>query len=620
MREPMRLGRWACAGMMSLTVACGPDDNGPAKNTGGQAAIAGSSTGGSSTGGSSGQGGTGGGMVVDGALPNGAGREYKGIVNLVDAAAAKQLDDYILEADPFMGGSGKIGLELATRLFYQHYSDEYDFVYFINDHKLNTSVAGLHGWVTKPPMPGTGAEEPVCTGDGPAHLRSAIGIQLYNMEAFPPFAHEFAHYFACHLDKSFGFSRDVDTVFQGHWGMVSANGQLGGFDGTTLFCETPAGAKPPACTPGQDGKIRYLVAPFYPNTEGNVDKKFGPLELYMMGVLPLAEVPSPVLRFDGADFKFDAPEETADGKLVITGTGVTEIKMSDIVAKHGEVPALPADKRSFKAAVVLVTATPASQAVLDRVAEWAAVFGGEVKSATPGWVSFADLSGGKATMSMRLGPRHEPIADAALDFSCPTYDLCDPRAQNCSGGLACYGIYDYYCAPPGMGDLGTDCLRDADCRKGSVCLGSALTPGKFTCTPYCDEVNADAANACAKLCPSASSPIYAGDTTVVKGRVCGAGAGGACDPLLQDCKAGQICSGIDVTGCEPPGTGKAGELCTGGAGCEKGTVCIGFEGEQDAFCQPYCDNAPDATGPNACLTKCPDGAFEFDTYAICIPN
>jgi hypothetical protein len=612
--------------LVSLTFACGgTDDNGPAKNSGGQAALAGSSTGGGALGGGGGQGqgtgGTGGSTVVEGTLPNGAGREYNGIVNLVDAAATKALDDYILEADPFMGGSGELDLEAATRLFYQHYSDEYDFIYFVTEHKLDTSVAGLHGWVTKPPMPGTGAEEPICTGKGPAHLRSAVAIQMYNSEAFPPFAHEFAHYFACHLDDSFGFSRDVDTVFQGHWGMTSANGQLGGFDGNTLFCETPAGAKPPACTPGADGRIRYVVAPFFPNTELRIDQPFSPLELYMMGLQPLAEIPQTVFRFDGADFKFDAPETTADDKLIINGTGVTEIKMSDIVAKHGEVPALPADKRSFKAAVVLVTAAPAAQPVLDRVVEWAKVFGGEIKSTKPGWVSFSDLTGGRATMSLKVGPRHEPIPSDALDFSCPTYDLCDPRAQNCAGGLACYGISDFYCAPAGTGDLDTDCLRDSDCKKGSVCVGSPTDATKFTCAPYCDHVNADAANACAKLCPTLFSPIYSGDSLVEKGAICFAGAGGACDPLLQDCKAGQTCTGLDITGCEPAGTGKAGEVCPAlGGGCEKGTVCVGIQGEPDQFCQPYCDNAPGATGANACATKCPGGAWDYDGYSVCIPN
>lgn len=623
MREPMRLGRWACAGLMSLTVACGgTDDNGPPKNGGGQGPLAGSSTGGNGMGGSSSSGASGmGGMAVDGALPNGAGREYKGIVNLVDAEATKAIDDYILEADPFMGGSGMLTLETAIRRFYMHYADEYDFLYFVTEHKLDTSVAGLHGWITKPPMPGTGAEEPICSGEGPAHLRSAIAIQMYSETAFPPFAHEFAHYSGCHLDDSFGFSRDVDTVFQGHWGMTSANGQLGGFDGNTLFCETPAGAKPPACTPGADGRTRYVVAPFFPNTESRADQPFGPIELYMMGLQPLAEIPQSVWRFDGADFKFEALEKTADGKLVITGTGVTEIKMSDIVAKHGEVPALPADKRSFKSAVVLVTAAPASQAVLDRVAEWAAVFSGEVKSQKPGWVSFTDLTGGRATMSMKLGARQELPPGGVLDFSCPTYDLCDPRAQNCPNGLACYGISDLYCAPAGKLEDGAECVRDLDCKKGSVCIGSPTDIEKFACAPYCDHLNADAPNACAKLCPTLFSPITVGDSLEEKGAVCFAGAGGACDPLLQNCAAGQTCTGLDITGCEPAGPGKEGEACLGfGGECEKGTVCVSIQGDPNYFCQPYCDAAPGATGPNACTTKCPGGNWPYDGYAVCIPD
>lgn len=622
MREQKRSGQWLCAALFSLTWGCGEsDDNGPPKNSGGQSAQAGSVNGGG-TGGSSGQtaGSGGSGGSVDGTLPNGAGREYKGIVNLVDAAAAKAVDDYLLEADPFKGGSGKLDLELATRLFYQHYSDEYDFVYFMTDHKLNTSVGGLHGWVSKPPLPGTGAEAPICTERGPARLGSAIAIQLGSLEAFPPFAHEFAHHFAVHVSPDFGFGRDVDTEFQGHWGMTSANGQLGGFDAMTLACETPAGAKPPNCTATAGGRYRYIVDRFFPNTDKAVDQPFGPLELYMMGLLPAAEVPSPILRFDGADFPFDSLETTADGKLVIDGTGVSEIKLSDIVARHGEVPARPADKRHFRAAVVLITAAPAALPIMDRVAEWAAIFGGALESTRPDWVSFAKLTGGRATLSCQLGARHEPLPADALDFSCPSYHSCSPQTQNCPAGLACYGKSDLYCASPGKLDNGVACELDTDCKAGSVCVEVPTDFSKRVCAPYCDQVNAAAPNACATLCPTGFSPIYDVETLAELGAFCFGGSGRACNPVLQDCEAGKACAGLDATGCEVPGTSKLGEVCLPfGATCEKGSVCVGVLGEPNQYCQPYCDLAPGASAATACSTKCANGVWEYTGYGVCIP-
>ena len=622
MQELNRLGAWWCAALVSLTCACGNADGSNAQHgVGGQGAQAGGP--GGSAGGSGGQAPSMGGAStgMDGPLPDGAGKEYRGIVNLVDADAAKELDDYLLDADPFKGGSGDVDLEAATRLFYSHYADEYDFIYFLTDHALPAAkVVGLHGWVSRPPLPGTGADAPLCTGLGPAHLRSSIGIQLVSLDAFPPFAHEFAHHFAVNVAKDFGFSRDVDTVFEGHWGMTSANGQLGGFDATTLTCETPAGAKPPNCTPTAGGRYRYLVAPFRPNADNYRGQPYGPIELYMMGLLPVAEVPSPILRFDGANFAFEQQEKTADGKLVIDATGLGEIKMADIVKRHGEVPALPADKRHFRAAFVLVTAAPAAQPILDRVADWAAIFGGEMKSDNPDWVSFATLTGGRATMSCRLGARHELGPDDTLEFTCPYIKQCSPQLQNCPQGKACYGTSDLYCAVPWTLENGASCERDADCKAGSVCTQIPTDFEKKVCSPYCDQTNANAPNACAKLCPTSFSPIYDTNTIEEQGAFCFGGAGGTCNPLLQDCAAGQACTGVEVVACEIPGTSKLGEVCLPfGATCEKGTVCVGVQGSADQYCQAYCDPAPSAPAATACASKCPKGAWQYPGYGVCMP-
>ncbi|HKO48635.1 MAG TPA: hypothetical protein VJV79_12975 [Polyangiaceae bacterium] len=630
-----RWGEWLGAALISFTCGCSSDDGGSPPNSSagqGQAAQAGTtisggaSSGGASSGGASSAGNAGQAQsmaglssATDGLLSNGDGREYKGIVNLVDPAAAQALDDYILEADPIKGGSGKLTLELATRHFYQYYADEYDIVFFLSDHALNTSVAGLHTWVSKPSLPGTGAERPVCTGRGPAHLGSVVGIQVGSLQEFPPFAHEFAHHYGVHLDDKLGFGHDVNTKYAAHWGLTGANGQLGGFDAASLGCETPVGAKPPNCTPTATGRYHYTVNTFFPASPNTWSQPFGPLELYLMGLLPAAEVPSPIIRFDGADFPFETLVET-NGKITIDAAGLSELKISDIVARHGEVPALPANKRQFKAAVVLLTAAPAAQPILDRVAEWAAIFGGEITSTNSDWVSFAKLSGGRASMSCRVGARHDRVPDEALEFTCPTYHLCDPQTQNCPAGLACYGIRDLYCAPPGVLDDGAACEQDQECKSGSVCVPTAADFSKWVCAPYCDPLNANAPNACAKLCPVSNNPITDFETLKELGAFCLGGAGGACNPLLQDCATGRACTGVEATGCEVPGIAKLGEVCLPfDAPCEKGSVCVGIQGEAEQFCQSYCDPAPTAPAASACDSKCPNGAWEFTGYGICIP-
>jgi len=88
----------------------------------------------------------------------------------------------------------------------------------------------------------------------------------------------------------------------------------------------------------------------------------------------------------------------------LRGHGVGEITKSDIVARHGtRAPAAEADKH-FTGAFVLVTAEPASDAALDEIVDFQQIFGGEVPP-NGGAMSFADHTGGLATMTTALGRR-----------------------------------------------------------------------------------------------------------------------------------------------------------------------------------------------------------------------
>ncbi|HEY3495817.1 MAG TPA: hypothetical protein VGK73_14060, partial [Polyangiaceae bacterium] len=286
---------------------------------------------------------------------------------------------------------------------------------------------------------------------------------------------------------------------------------------------------------------------------------------------------------------------------------------------HGEVPPLPMEKRRFAAAMVLVTRQPATQPYLDQVADWGAIFAGELTSTNPEWTSFSTTTGGRASITYKVGTRRELGPGEVLDFSGPYYKMCDPTTQNCGAGLACYGAGDLYCAVPGSAERDAPCEDDSDCKAGLLCSYSIT--GEFLCAPYCDMDDPAAANACETLCPNGVSPILDPETLEEVAAFCFGGAGGVCDPLAQDCPEGQACGGLDVTACEPEGTTQAGAVCSNINGsCEAGATCVGIEGEADLYCQPYCDSAPDAPADIACTTLCPAGAWEFEGYSLCIPD
>ena len=73
-------------------------------------------------------------------------------------------------------------------------------------------------------------------------------------------------------------------------------------------------------------------------------------------------------------------------------------------AVHGERPAAGPEDRAFRAAFVCFSDTPLSSARMDALERWAAIFGNDLSQ--PGLFSFESGTGGRATMSTRLGPVH----------------------------------------------------------------------------------------------------------------------------------------------------------------------------------------------------------------------
>jgi hypothetical protein len=108
------------------------------------------------------------------------------------------------------------------------------------------------------------------------------------------------------------------------------------------------------------------------------------------------------------------------------------------------------------------------------------------------------------------GSEADPSCDGACE-SCHVYNSaplalcvpdCDPIAQDCAEGQACYPIDDRFaCSPDAAGSaggIGEPCEFLNDCRGGSFCAGAERVPGcegTGCCTPYCDVDLADVCDA-----------------------------------------------------------------------------------------------------------------------------
>jgi hypothetical protein len=548
------------------------------------------------------------------ALPEGS-RQYEHILNLVLPEAKTAVAEFLQLPDGReLTEEERKDLSLPSRMFYTGYRSEYDFLVFISDTAIEADAGGRHQAVHTETIPGTGVRRYYAQDFGDSgHLVSAIAMNFEGLDVRPPFAHEVAHRWANHLDESLGFGDAFEGSLAAHWGSVGVHGQLGGFDAATLRCKTPAGAVPPACTPETNGRVHYVVGRFSPVSSPDPERAYAPLELYMMGLASVDELPASFTLLEDAEPEPIAVDPTT-GDETVDAAGVREIQLADIVALHGPRIPLPEAERHYRMAVVVVSDTPASDEILAAASRWAESFGGYVS--LPPWKSFEELTGGRATMDTRLGPRRR-LDDPPDEVPDRPMGGCDVLLQDCDAGSGCYDPDVPVCLPSGGAALAAPCVDDEDCAPGLGCDTVGATP---LCSPYCDPADDTAALACAALCPGAFAEFVAleGMSFVTVGAQCFAGSGtGTCDPLAQDCAGGLGCYGRESTTCQAAGSTAQGQTCFPlGAVCEPGSECVGIQG-MDSFCQPYCD--PNGTGANACSTLCPGGSWEYGSYSICIP-
>ncbi len=315
-------------------------------------------------------------------------------VNIVDAEAAAATAAFLRE-----GGEG---LQRPAERFYAHFADDYDFLYVCSDGPLEAPNAGRYTLVRREAIPGTGMRRLHDNGY-PAQARRLRGAIALNEseDGNGPTLHETFHHWGVYFDQSLGFGREGGRNFGSHWGAVSVFGQEGGFDANTLRCEDPPDARPPACRPAPDGRTRVTVGRFSSFANGGDSVPYAPLELYILGLVPRAEAGGPFLVLDGAEM---LSYDHRTRRMTWATTGTHTISVDDIVRVHGERPPAPPEDRALRGAFVIFSAQPVSAARLDRLERWAAVVGND--AVDPQLLSFERATGGRATLSTRLGPAH----------------------------------------------------------------------------------------------------------------------------------------------------------------------------------------------------------------------
>jgi len=293
----------------------------------------------------------------------------------------------------FLNGASEDALYPLTTQFYGGHADTFDFVYLLAEVAEGT---GRYSTGFRAAMPENGlpseAADPRWGSAG--RLKGVVALRL-SPSGNGPTLHETGHHWMNFLDRGFGFGQDLDRDWGPHWGASSVDGQLGGFEGTSLRCASGVDDLPP-CTPEASGRIAYTTAAFGPSANGGDGHPYAPLELYLMGLIPSSEVTEPIIVLDRPMFI----EELPSGRLSFEADGLQMVSIADIIAVHGEKTPLPDESRSLRGAFVLVTESPATPAQMDAVRMWSRIFAGDLSS--PSLMSFSAATGGRASMDTTI--------------------------------------------------------------------------------------------------------------------------------------------------------------------------------------------------------------------------
>ena len=288
------------------------------------------------------------------------------------------------------------GLNLVTQAFYETYGDDYDFIFLLWECSPGSTEEAYFSDVWTPVCPGLGIDESRAY-DGRAiygsksQLTGVVCLPLTaGLDAKPPSIH------GTLLNNWGVYLKGVDHLGNWNaWGNSSANGARGGFDAKSL---TDLKNQPIADPTSIPANTLFNVANYSPF--GNDGKGYSPIELWLMGLLPKAEVPELYYMQPPLGYREFGPTATT-----MLCQGITRVGIDDIIsANSGALP--PSNQKAFRAAWVLVTAQPAAPELLAKADGYARRFGGlDPAGPATSWPSFAEATGGRASMDVSLRPR-----------------------------------------------------------------------------------------------------------------------------------------------------------------------------------------------------------------------
>ena len=280
-------------------------------------------------------------------------------------------------------------LEDYAARFYEHFSDEFDFLIFfpnVDPHRLEPgSIDGAFYQRVKNDVRGIGLPS-VSHNSSYGSAGKLQGVIFHSYDDPSSFRGVLLH----ELMHRWGNFVVPITSFPGgpHWGFCSSGGYLDGYDISNMI---DLGA----------GKFS-APNPFYFRSS----EQYSPIELYLAGFIAPEEVPDFQTAEDG-EWLLDErgyPVEDDNGYRVFTASGFKTHRIEDIIAEHGpRVPDHSQAQKDFRAAVILLVSEdyPATRERLERLSgdvSWFSHAG--MDEFGPPVTNFHEATGGWGTITM----------------------------------------------------------------------------------------------------------------------------------------------------------------------------------------------------------------------------
>ena len=189
-------------------------------------------------------------------------------------------------------------------------------------------------------------QRPLLSAVGPPSMRSYSFFGVLESLTAGPSLHEIAHAWSAYLDGPASLATQTGRTPTNHWGFTSVGGVLGGWDPDTL--QVVGDSEYRVCGPTE-------LEDFAPQGYANNNVAYSPLELYLMGLVPAAQVPDIQVATN--------PVVTEEHGFCVTflADALETVRIEDIIAANGlRLPSANDSQKHFNIALAIISEDPLS--------------------------------------------------------------------------------------------------------------------------------------------------------------------------------------------------------------------------------------------------------------------